>query len=119
MSRFFQFIENIKDQVKDGSGAKIKAKIVKMLVNKIAVNESSFDIHFHCGEEYSRAIQGEGQMGAEADDHEVFNNQPHNKMQKETKKPPVGGSSTGQFGRGYRIRTDDIHLVRVALYQLS
>ena len=26
---------------------------------------------------------------------------------------------TGETGREYRARTDDIHLVRVALYQLS
>ncbi len=31
----------------------------------------------------------------------------------------VNGSQVIGFGRGYRARTDDIHLVRVALYQLS
>jgi hypothetical protein len=34
----------------------------------------------------------------------------------ETQKPPCGGF---KIGREYRIRTCDIHLVRVALYQLS
>lgn len=31
----------------------------------------------------------------------------------------VTGSQVEGIGRGYRTRTDDIHLVRVALYQLS
>ncbi len=32
---------------------------------------------------------------------------------------PEDTTDIGKFGREYRIRTCDIHLVRVALYQLS
>lgn len=142
MADFNQFKAVIVDLLENENDPVVKTTIIQKMVHKIVVKTDEVEIYFYVGEKYYKrelAIAGSRMLPSVAPD--TFNGALNAAApeKRRTSALPVfhgnpktseilnlkpnffydAGSNSLKIGRECRIRTDDIHLVRVALYQLS
>lgn len=137
---FQKFTEGLKAMTEKCTNPEEQATIIRKLVAKIEVKPDGIVIHYHVGEShYLRELSdlqgadpnplGKAAISAqnglnqapETKKGPVDLTRPSSKplLKYRTENSIVECSNTLTIGREYRIRTCDIHLVRVALYQLS
>ena len=143
MADFNQFKAVIVDLLENENDPVVKAAIIQKMVHKIIVKSDEIEIFFYVGEKYYKrelAIAGSMVLPTAVGDDginkgavvekrhtsalPVFHGNPKTAeiLNFGVKKPNFfydAGSNSLEIGREYRIRTCDIDLVRVALYQLS
>jgi hypothetical protein len=143
MADFNQFKAVIVDLLENENDPVVKSAIIQKMVHKIIVKSDEIEIFFYVGEKYYKrelaisgsnvlptAIGGDGINKNGAPEKRrtsplpVFHGNPKtveilNLGVKSSNFFYDAGSNSLKTGREYRGRTDDIHLVRVALYQLS
>ena len=130
---FVTFTTHLRSLVKKADDQpEIQTAIIKKLVHRVEVTSQGFELEFYVGHnrikrevgttpaervkhgtDTTNSLQTTGGQGRPSVGLRARPTRPLAKFQKEY------GSKRLTNGRGYRTRTDDIHLVRVALYQLS
>jgi site-specific DNA recombinase len=126
----------IKDLLENEADPNIKTSVIQKVVHKIIVKKDEVEVYFFVGEKHYKrelAIAGSLLKGPSGRIHPqipekrytsplpVFHGNPEtsNLLHLKPNFFYDAGSNSLKIGREYRIRTCDIHLVRVALYQLS
>ena len=140
MADFNQFKAVIVDLLENENDPVVKTAIIQKMVHKIIVKKDEVEIFFYVGEKYYKrelAIAGSRILPIAVGGDGI--NKELTPEKRRTSPLPVfhgnletsqildlrpnflndAGSNSLKNGREYRIRTCDIHLVRVALYQLS
>ncbi len=122
---FEAFTAGLKELAANTADPDIQASICRKLIQKIEVSPNGIAIHYFVGGIHFNKIFGDLKMvGSEANNAAKIAAKPLQKYKNARLNDAsfyfnVNGSNTLTNGREYRARTDDIHLVRVALYQLS
>ena len=112
------------------ASAVMKKNLLKDLVYFVLVGPKGLKIQFRLKhEELNKDVTPEELTAAKINESNVIDLSKNRQKKSEEAEATSGsknsnnlaiaGSQVVGFGRGYRTRTDDIHLVRVALYQLS
>jgi site-specific DNA recombinase len=123
---FEKFLVCLKEIFDGNSAPKIRTRVIRALVKKVVITPEGFEAHFKVGETYVKGFLGDKESeeadraGSEIDFGQKngaasmnFAGGPEDKNRK------VVCSNTCINGGRCRGRTCDIHLVRVALCQLS
>ncbi len=143
-SDYKSFIDSLKELLRvKGEDPEVQAAICRKFIHKIEVSPKGITIQYHVGQTHFRALMEANKKSlvsiedvqknkkGSADKKSggpFFVSKPLEKYKnlkglvesgEENWRQAVRCSNSLTFGRECRIRTDDIHLVRVALYQLS